>query len=273
MSGYSDEKLLNVYKNKSDYNEEAIEAMEMVIRERGLQSEAIKVESEKRAEDELSYEELLKKFQFEEFGKVVSDKEYAQQLFKDDIYFHRYISPLSHYGWINPVFIIIGITGLFSFMTLLVMGEFKNEFLLILILSFFLAMLLPLGIWKTRKNKTELSIIKDKNSIKLSIGNSKDIKNISFPFKYECYWEWHYIKRNFKQIKLIIYIYDDLNDEMIIYHELLSPLKKPAPHWEEIPKNLHHQYKGKSIYVYTNYGFQAPFLYSFQKLLKGLHTQ
>jgi hypothetical protein len=273
MNAHSDEELLNVYKNQHEYTFEAIEAMEAVLRERNLLTEATEVLVEKMDADFQSNEAIYDAFQRAEFGKVISDVDFARENLSDSIYFQRFISPLHNYNWLNHLFIIFGIVGATLAFIVIGIGEYQSPFNIILICSGLAALLLPLGILKLRKNKAQLSIRKEAHSTVLQIKGSKDDLTIQFPLRFQYYWDWHTIRYGLKQVKLSIFIFDDQNDCRIEFRELLEIQKSPPPHWERISPDLISEHAYSSTFAYLNHGTQVPFLYQLQKILSGLHRE
>lgn len=269
MNAHSDEKLLEVYKNRSGYKPEAVEAMEQVLSERNLMEHADRIVEVQQEEEIISREELYTRFQRSTFGKVMSDAAFAQERLNNSIYLQRYISPLHGYNWVNHIFIVLGIVGTVLALIILGTGEFHSTANTILTFSVVAALLLPFGIWKLFKNKAQLTIFKRVNSGVLVIAGPKDQHEIRFPLRYECYWEWHHIKSSLKQVKLSIFLYDDKRNSCIELREFLEVQKSPPPHWEQLPD--HFSPKTASYFAYLNHGLQKPFLYEFEKILKGLH--
>lgn len=271
MNAYSDEELLAVYKDRSKYTKEAIEAMESVLRERNLIENAAKIVSEQKAEESLSKEEQLAKFQRSEFGRVISDAAFAQESLNGGVYLQRFISPLHHYNWLNHIFIGLGLTGLTLSLVFIGIGEYHAPFLTFFVSCIAAALLLPLGIWRLSKNKAQLTIQKKMNRIVVSIEGAKDQHEISMPLSYESYWEWHYTKKGqlkVKQVMLHLFLYDDKTDSCFELRELMPLLKSPPPHWETLPKKF--TTNKTKHFAYWGHGFQKPFLYQFQKILDGL---
>ena len=273
MNAHSDEELIQVYKNQADYTDEAIEAMKFILLERNLLKEGTQAFNTKKEDEALSREELYNNFQRSEFGKVVSDFDFAQESLKDAIYFQRYISPIHNYNWLNHVFIIFGIVSTVLCIAVIGIGEFRLPFNIILVLSILGALLLPLGIWKLSKNKAQINIIKLKNRNVLTIQGAKDAHELPLPFRYECYWEWHYIKLTLRQVKLSVFLFDVTNNTVIELRELLELHKSPPFNWEKLPKDISSHTKGKSFYAFLNHATQKPFLVEFQKVLNGLHSK
>ena len=268
MNAHSDEDLMDVYKNRSKYTPEAIEAMEAVLLERNLIENAAQIAAAQQEEEVFTKAELHADFELSEFGKVISDAEFAEECLKDSIYLERFVSPLHHYNWLNHFFIIFGIFGIILSVIFIAMGEFQPPFNIILGLSIVAALLLPLGIWKLSKNKAALTLVKKNNRNVLLITGPKDQHEMTLPLRYECYWDWHPVKLNLKQVKLSIFLYDDRNDACIELREFLELQKSPPPHWEMLPKKFA-THKSFS-FAYSNHGFQRPFLYKFQKIVDGL---
>jgi len=274
MNRYSDEELLDVYKDRSKYTPEAIEAMEIVLRERKLMEDAAEIVAEQKAEEILSKEEQLAKFQFSEFGKVISDAEFARESLTGSIYLQRFISPLHHHNWVNNIFIILGGTALTLALVIIGIGDYHSPFPTFLAICIAAALLLPLGIWKLSKNKAQLTIRKKMNRIVVSIEGAKDQHEISLPLRYEGYWEWHYTRKGqikLKQVMLHLFLYDDRNDSCFELRELMPLLKSPPPHWETVPKKF--ATNKTKHFAYWGHGFQKPFLYQFQKILDGLQEE
>lgn len=269
MAAYSDEKLIEAYKNRSEYTPEAAEAMELVLLERNLVEKADEAVHIEKKIEELSREEVYNRFQRSEFGRVVPDTDFARENLKDSLYFQRYISPFHHYNWLNHIFITLGIIGAALSIAVISTGEFHPPFSTILVCSLTGVLLLPLGIWRLFKNKVRISIVQKNNGNVLVINGTKDRHEIPIPFRYECYWEWHYIKLTIKQVKLSVFIFDDRNNTVIEIRELLELYKSPPPHWETLPRGF--AVKGRSSFTFLNHGTQKPFLYRLQKILDGLH--
>ncbi len=271
MNAYSDEELLAVYKDRSKYTPEAIEAMETVLSERKLMEDAAEIAAEQKAEEILSKEEQLANFQRSEFGKVISDEAFAQEHLTNSIYLQRFISPLHQYNWVNTIFIILGITGLTLALIILGIGDYHSPFPAMLAICSAAALLLPFGIWKLSKNKAQLTIRKKINRIVVSIEGAKDQHEISLPLRYESYWQWHQMRQGhvkLKQVMLHIFLYDDKNDSCFELRELMPIQKSPPPHWETLPKKF--TTNKTNHFAYWGHGFQKPFLYEFQKILDGL---
>lgn len=271
MNRHSDEELLAVYKDRSKYTPEAIEAMVLVLTERKLMEDAAEIAAEQRVEEALSREEQMAKFQRSEFGRVISDRAFAQESLKGSVYLQRFISPLHNYNWVNHIFIGLGLTGLTLALIIIGIGEYPKPATTILVICIAAALLLPLGIWKLSKNKAQLTIQKKMNRIVVSIEGAKDRHEISLPLRYECYWQWHYTKKGqikLKQVMLHLFIYDDKNDSCFELRELVPLLKSPPPHWEPFPKKF--TTDKTNHFAYWGHGFQKPFLYEFQKILNGL---
>lgn len=271
MNAHSDTKLLEVYKNRSGYKPEAVEAMEQVLLERNLIENAARIVEEQQEEAAISKEEIYTRFQRSEFGKVISDAAFAQERLNDSIYLQRYISPLHNYNWVNHLFIVIGIIGLVLSIILFSMGESHSLLNTILTFSLAAALLLPFGIWKLSKNKVQLTLFKRINKNVLLITGAKEQQEIQFPLRYECYWDWHHIKLSLKQVQLSVFLYDDKNNSCLELREFLEAHKSPPPHWEQLPKNF--SIKTASSFTYLNHGVQKPFLYQLEKILSGLHEE
>jgi len=262
MSAHSDEKLIEVYKNQTQYTSEAIEAMELILVERNLLENATQAFN-------LNNEAVYNKFQLREFGRVISDSDFARESLKDSIYFQRYISPLHKYNWLNYIFCIFGSVGIANSATIIGIGEYDSPFKALLYLSILVAMLLPLGIWKLSKNKAQISVIKKRKGNALSIIGAKDNHEIQIPFRYECYWEWYYIKY-IKFVKLSVFLVDEKNDTVIELRECLETFKSPPLNWERLPKDLGSRFKNKTCIAFVSYNFQKPYLQKLQKILNGL---
>lgn len=269
MNAHSDTKLLEVYKNRSGYKPEAVEAMEQVLLERNLMEHADRIVEAQQEEEAISYEEQYNQFQRSTFGKVISDTAFAQEQLNNSTYLQRYISPLHGYNWVNHIFITIGVIGVTLALIILGIGEFHSPANTILTFSLAAALLLPFGIWQLSRNKVKLTLFKRVNRSVLVIAGPKDQHEIQFPLRYECYWEWHQIKLNLKQVKLSIFLYDDKNNVCLELREFLEIQKSPPPHWEQLPKDF--SPKTGSYFAYMNHGFQKPFLYTFEKIVNGLH--
>jgi len=271
MNRYSDEELLAIYKDRSKYTPEAIEAMETVLSERKLMENAAEIVAEQKVEEALSKEEQLAKFQRSEFGKVISDEAFARESLKGAIYLQRFISPLHNYNWLNQIFIILGIVGLTLSLVIIGIGEYPKPFVTILVICIAAALLLPFGIWKLSKNKAQLTIQKKMNRNVVTIEGAKDQHEISLPLRYACYWEWHHTRKGqikLKQVMLHLFLYDDKNDSCFELRELMPIQKSPPPHWETFPKKF--TANKTNHFAYWGHGFQKPFLYEFQKILDGL---
>ena len=76
--------------------------------------------------------------------------------------------------------------------------------------------------------------------------------------------------RNLKQLKLVIYVFDESSNTVFEYAELQVLTKSPPPHLEELSSDISSKLKGKLLLGYSNYGTQKPFLSELQKLLNGL---
>lgn len=275
MNAHSDEELIEIYANRSQYTAEAIEAMELILEERNLSENAAEVYETKQKEESLSKEGVYNEFQRAEFGKVISDIDFAQEKLINSVYFQRYISPLHNYNWLNHLFIILGITGLVLTGVIIGIGEFYSPVSILLVLSAFFAALLPLGIWRLRKNKAQISIRKEMRAPVLQITGTKDDHEMQLPVRYLCYWEWHHIKLTLKQVKLSLFLFDDKNNIMIELSELLELHKSPPPHWVKLPKakEMKALTANKTLYAFLNYGIQKPFLYELQKIISGLNKK
>lgn len=271
MKAYSDEKLIEAYKNRLEYTPEAAEAMELILLERNLVEKATRAVQIQKEIEAISQEEVYNRFQRSEFGRVIADADFAQECLKKDIYFQRYISPFHHYNWLNHLFVTLGIIGAVLSAAVLGTGEWGSPFNVILVFSLLGTLLLPWGIWRLFRNKVQISIIKKNNGNVLFINGTKDRYEIPVPFRYECYWEWHYIKLTIKQVKLSVFIFDDRNNVVIELRELLELYKSPPPHWETLPRNF--RFKDQSSFTFLNHGTQKPFLYRLQKILNGLHEE
>jgi hypothetical protein len=271
MNRHSDEELLDVYKNRSKYTPEAVEAMEMVLSERKLMENAAEIVAEQKEEEALSKEEQLIEFQLSEFGEVISDEAFARESLKGAVYLQRFLSPLHHYNWLNHLFIVLGIVGLTLSLVIVGIGEYPKPFITILVCCIAAALLLPFGIWRLSKNKAQLTILKKMNRNVVSIEGAKDQHEISLPLRYECHWQWHYTRKGqikFKQVMLHLFLYDDKNDSCFELRELMPIQKTPPPHWEMLPEKF--TTNKTKHFVYWGHGFQKPFLYQFQKILAGL---
>lgn len=279
MNAHSDEQLVETYAKRSQYTVEAIEAMEMIIKERGLLTEADEADNQYIEKKALSMEELYNEFQRTEFGRVISDTDFVKEKTIESVYlnhiFQRYISPLHNYNWLNHLFISLGITGLGLTLVIVGIGEFEPPFNILLTFSALFAMLLPLGIWKLRKNKAQISISKDFRKPVLRITGIKNDFEMSFPIRYVCYWDWNHIKLTLKQVQLTILLFDDNNNTVIELRQLIELHKSPPPHWEKMPntKELKVLFANKTVYAFLNHGTQKPFLYELQKILNGLNQQ
>lgn len=269
MNAYSDEELLAVYENRSQYTPEAIEAMETVLLERDLIEHAEKIVADQKEEEKLTKEAIYDKFQRTEFGSVIPDAEFAQGRLKNSIYLERFISPVHHYNWVNHIFIVLGGIGLTIALIILGLGDFDSEFIKILVASSAVSPLLFLGIRGLSRNKAKLTVVKKMNRNAIVIMGRKDHYEFSLPLRYDYYWEWIQIKRNMKQVRLSVLLYDEKNDICIELRETIELLKPPPPHWERLPKKF--TISQSSSFIFLNHGFQKPFLYELQKILNGLH--
>lgn len=272
MNAHSDEQLIEIYTNRSQYTDEAVEAIELVLKERNLSGNAVEADEIKQKEESLTKEDIYNKFQRAEFGKVISDTDFTQEKLINSVYFQRYISPLHNYNWLNHLFIILGIIGLVLTLIIIGIGEFYPPVSILLALSVFFAALLPLGIWKLRKNKAQISIRKEMRAPVLQITGIKDDHEMQLPIRYLYYWEWHHIKLTLKQVQLSLFLFDDNNNTVIELRELIELHKSPPPHWEELPKaaEIKSLIADKTLYTFLNHGIQKPFLYELQKILSGL---
>lgn len=271
MNAYSDEELLAVYKDRIKYTPEAIEAMEMVLKERNLLEDAAEIVAEQQVEEILSREEQLAKFERSEFGRVVSDTDFAKESLVGSIYLQRFLSPLHNYNWLNHVFNMLGGLGLVFTLVFIGIGEYHSPVPTLLTISIIVIPLLPLGIWRLSKSKVQLTIRKKMNSHAIVIEGPKDHHELTLPVRYERYWEWNYIRKGavrLKQVRLSIVLYDDLHDTAIILTQLMELHKSPPPHWKMLPANF--STKKKKSFTYFNHGFQKPYLYEFQKIIDGL---
>lgn len=270
MNVLTDHELLQKYLNKSDYTSEAVLAMEFVLKERKLEIKAETLENTKQKFDSRSKEEIYNQFQLAEFGRIISDSDYAKEQRLNSTYFQKNISPLHNYGWVFTLFIILGIIGLAFAGIIIGIGEYIVPFNYMLVISIGLAVLLPLGIWKMSKNKSQVSIVNEGRHDFLIINGAKEYFKIQFPLRYECYWKWEHIKLHIKQLKLVIYIYDDKGNTVFELGELQVLTKSPPPHFEKFPSDIPGKFKDKDHLVYTSYGTQKQFLLELQKIISGL---
>lgn len=279
MNAHSDEQLVETYTKRSQYTDEAIEAMEMIIKERGLLEDADEADKQYIEKKSLSMEEIYNEFQRSEFGKVISDIDFVKEKTIESVYlnhiFQRYISPLHNNNWLNHLFVVLGIIGTVLTFVIIGVGEFEPPFTSILTFSVLFSVLLPVGIWKLRQNKAQISISKDFRKPVLRITGIKNNFEMSFPIRYVCYWDWNHIKLTLKQVQLTILLFDDNNNTVIELRELVELHKSPPPHWEKMPntKELKALFTNKTIYAFLNYGTQKPFLYELQKILSGLNDK
>jgi len=277
MNAHSDKQLVETYTKRSQYTDEAIEAMEIILKERGLLAEADKADKKQQEEVALSEDEIYNEFQRSELGRIISDVDFVKEKTIESDYrnhiFQRYISPLHNHNWLNHLFVILGIIGLVLTFVIIGIGEFEPPFTNILIFSVPFAVLLPLGIWKIRKNKAQISISKDFRKPVLRITGIKDDIEMPFPIRYVCYWDWNHIKLTLKQVQLTILLFDNNNNTVIELRQLIELHKSPPPHWEKMPnmKELKALFANKTVYAFLNHGTQKPFLYELQKILNGLN--
>lgn len=267
MASHTDEKLLEVYKNKADYTPEAREAMEQVLEERNLIDRAQLIESQLYENEANLQQAQQATYEFETFGQNVSDTEFAASKLQSGVYLEKKVSPLQGISRFSFLFIVIGASGLIFFLVFLNIGHRPKDMDTFYYLSILLAFLLPLGIWITRKSKATLKLIQHGRGAQLVIEDGLKHLSISLPFEYQCYYRWDKIRYNIKQVHLFLYIFDPVKNETIILTELLPALKDPPVEWTLAPKN--EELKNK-IHSYMNYGFQKPFLEEFHKLIKGL---
>jgi len=269
MNAYSDEELLAVYKDRFNYTSEAIEAMEIVIWERDLHDEVAEIAGEQLDEDTFSKNEIDTKFQLAEFGKVISDSDYARECLTDSIYLQRFVSPLHGYQGLNMLYMVLGLCGIVMSILLFSVEHLGEKYPTLLVISIVASLLMPLAIWRMAKNKSKLTIEKRINGNVIVLSGNKGQHEIPLPIRYECFWQWNALGRGMKQVKLYIFLYDDKNNSLVILNEPLPTLKSPPPYWDMLPDKIV-PFDG-SAFEYSNYGFQKPFLYRFEKILKGLH--
>lgn len=270
MNALSDDELLKNYQKKSDYTLEAIQAMELVIAERKLENifnSKVKILDKQK---ELSNEEIYNQFQMAEFGKVISDRDYAKEKLDNSKYLSKKLSPLHNYGWLFSLLIIFGIIGLMLTISIFALGEFKKPFNYIFYVSAFFALCLPIGIWKLVKNSAELNIVNLGRKNYVEIKTTKENFEIHFPLQVKYYWRWVHIKLNLKQVELVVLIFDKEGKHVIEIDELQVMLKPVPVGWEELPSNISSELKNKKVFGYKNYGTQKPFLIELQKIINGL---
>lgn len=268
MAAHSDEQLLEVYKNRGDYTEEACQAIVQVLGERNLMSEAAIIDDElekfvqnqKKVETE-TYEE-------KRFGEVVSDEEFAKNNLVNGIYIEKKLSPMYGFSRFAFLFIMIGACGLTFALVMMNIGHRPKDMDLFYYISWVISLLLPYGIWIIRKSKATLKVTQLGRKSELEIKDGFKNITILLPINYTCYYRWDRIKYNIKQVRLFIYIDDPLKNETIIITEQLPALKQPPLGWKLIEKD-HEEPKNK-ILSYQNYGFQKPFLEEFVKIIRGL---
>lgn len=277
MNAHSDEQLVETYTKRSQYTDEAIEAMEIILKKRGLLAEADKTDKKQQEKVALSEEEIYNEFQCSEFGRIISDADFVKEKTIESDYrnhiFQRNISPLHNHNWLNHLFIILGIIGTVLTFVIIGIGEFEPTFTSILTFSVPFAALLPLGILKLRQNKAQISILKNLRKPVLRITGIKDDIEMSFPIRYVCYWDWNHIKLTLKQVELTILLFDDNNNTVIELRQLIELHKSAPPHWGKMPntKELKALFANKTVYAFLNHGTQKPFLYELQKILNGLN--
>lgn len=270
MKVLTDDELIKRYLNQSDYTSEAIIAMEMVLKERDMDKEIQSLMNQKHVSESITKEEEYELFQISEFGKLVSDEDYAKERLNNSQYLSKRLSPLHNYGWLFSLFIIFGIVGALFTISILAIGEFKNPFNTILIIGSLFGLLLPIGIWKKIANSAQLNVVNLGRRNFIEIKSGKDNFELPFPLNVKFYWRWVHIKLNLKQVELVLLIFDEAGNTVVEIDEL-QVLLKPVPlGWDELPSNIASELKGKKVYGYSNYGAQKPFLVELHKIINGL---
>lgn len=268
MSKHSDEKLQDIYKNSEGYTAEAISAMEIVMKERGL----IEVASaEKVIHEEKTQQEKVRLYDQKLIGTSISDKDFVEQMLTNGTSDSHKIHPLHKGNWLSQLLIFFGFLGVLFTIIFLIVGEFKPPFIYFLLTSIGLCICLPVGIKRLQNNLTYFKIIEKVGQKYLSIHSKKEDIQIPFPLKCSFFYDKIPVKKFLKKVRLTISINDYKNNQLIYLSEDLSPIHPEPPHWEKIPNQIPKPNKRTQILSYVSYSNKSS-IYKLSKLIKGANT-
>ncbi|MGH1516464.1 hypothetical protein [Chryseobacterium sp. JK1] len=268
----SDEKVLEIYRDRNRYVKEAQEALIEILKSRNLYEQAIEEEELEYIEQEELEQETIQDFERNLFGKYFSNIEFAQNCLNSGEYFKADFSVIQKSFVLSRLAIVIGMLGAISFCMFLIIHRYNNDLILYWATpSLLLSLLIIVGIKGQKSTKSSLRLVRKSNlDIDLTIQMKDHQITVNYPFKYEYYWTYRQnVKPRIRQVELFIFIYE--RDEMIIsLNETLDASKTPPPHWDFIPDE---KMVTKSKFSFTNYAFKSPNLYKLQKILDGLKEQ
>lgn len=266
----SNKKVLEIYRNRDQYVQEAQDAIIEILKKRNLYEQAIEQDKNDEVEDKKLEEESTQSFESKVFGNYLSNIEFAQNSLQGNEYFSANFSANENNS--SALALVAGTLGTVSLFLFFMMNDYKTNLILYWALpSLLLSLFLIIGIKGHRASKSTVKLLrKGDKQIDLEIQTKESKVTINYPFKYEYYWSYiQRVKPRIRQVDLFIYIYKD-NKMLISLNETLDASKNPPPHWNYLPaENIAEQPK----FLFSKYGFESPNLYKFQKILDGIKEQ
>lgn len=266
----SNKKVLEIYRNRDQYVQEAQDEIIEILKKRNLYEQAIEQDKNDEVEDKKLEEESIQSFESKVFGNYLSNIEFAQNSLQGNEYFSANFSANENNS--SALALVVGTLGTVSLFLFLMMNEYKSNLILYWGLpSLLLSLFLIIGIKGHRASKSTVKLLrKGDKQINLEVQMKESKVTINYPFKYEYYWTYiQRVRPRVRQVDLFIYIYKD-NKMLISLNETLDASKNPPPHWNYLPDEM---VKKEPRFSFSKYGFQSPNLYKLQKILDGIKEQ
>lgn len=266
----SNKKVLEIYRNRDQYVQEAQDEIIEILKKRNLYEQAIEQDKNDEVEDKKLEEESIQSFESKVFGSYLSNIEFAQNSLQGNEYFSANFSANENNS--SALALVAGTLGTVSLFLFLMMNDYKINLVLYWALpSLLLSLFLIIGIKGHRSSKSTVKLLrKGDKQIDLEVQIKESKVTINYPFRYEYYWTYlQNVKPRIRQVDLFIYIYKD-NKMLISLNETLDASKNPPPHWNYF---LDERVKKEPRFSFSKYGFQSPNLYKLQKILDGIKEQ
>lgn len=266
---WTDEKLLTEYGKADDYQGSAVDAMETLLKERGLWA---KVEEAEKMKQELAKATIIDtqtEYEKEKWGELTSDQKFAEHhKSKEGVYFDKVMMTGGKQN-------LVGFTGAMA-ITAVVFGvvfaatEFQGPG--VILMCFVIA---ALFVWWTvqvlRNNKVQFVLREEAGKPKASISWGANQMTISSFEEYSCHSEWveHYAKGvRIRRPNLYIILRSD-DGKKVMLHEDKSALTSMPPGWPDVENDYD---RIRSDIRFAQHGTTRIELEKLKKILDGLTT-
>jgi hypothetical protein len=269
---WSDDQLLEAYKQRSGYQEEAVEALQQVMTNRNLAEKIHKVQSEEKEEGNRLVEKAKRTEQEEEirlFGKYTPDVEFAKNVRKEDGTYYESKLARDTNNFLFPMILaaeIILIVIAVIYINLEGWGLPGTLLIFCTVIFLFIA-------YRTAPRKASMKLYENYNSqIILEIKQKSGNMEIKFPFSYEFLTTTIAMPVRIRNIPLKIknpYLYflaERKDGPPILIHETLASWDH-EPNWES-PQD--HTDRLKNSITFSIIGISKKKLKTLKKILDGL---